>query len=121
VTGRPVESPETVASAIRIGNPARWKEALEALEQSGGTIEAVSDREILDAQSWLGATEGVFCEPASAACIAGVLKHPPAGSLLVCVLTGHGLKDPETAIAHAPPPVPCAPVLADVARVVLGA
>jgi threonine synthase len=120
VLGKPVERPETVASAIRIGNPARWSEALEALEESGGSVEAVSDDEILEAQRWLASTEGVFCEPASAACVAGVLKHPPEGSLLVCVLTGHGLKDPDTALRAAPPVIPCDPDLAEVERAVLG-
>src|SRR6185503_15454627 len=90
-----------VASAIRIGNPARWKEAEEAFEQSGGTIAAVSDEEILAAQKWLASVEGVFCEPASAASVAGVLKSPPDGALLVCVLTGHGLKDPEIVLEQA--------------------
>jgi threonine synthase len=120
VLGKPVERPETVASAIRIGNPARWSEALQALEEAGGRVAAVSDEEILDAQRWLAANEGVFCEPASAACVAGVLKHPPEGALLVCVLTGHGLKDPDTALRAAPPVIPCEPVLAEVERAVLG-
>ena len=120
VLGHPVERPETVASAIRIGNPARWSEALEALEESGGRVEAVSDDEILDAQRWLASNEGVFCEPASAACVAGVLKHPPEGTLLVCVLTGHGLKDPDAALRAAPPVIPCEPELAEVERAVLG-
>jgi threonine synthase len=120
VHGKPVERPETVASAIRIGNPARWSEALEALEESGGRVEAVSDEEILDAQRWLASHEGVFCEPASAACVAGVLKRPPDGSLLVCVLTGHGLKDPDTALRAAPAVIGCDPDLAEVERAVLG-
>jgi threonine synthase len=120
VIGKPVEKPETVASAIRIGNPARWKEAEEALEQSSGTIGAVSDAEILAAQKWLASVEGVFCEPASAACVAGALKNPPDGALLVCVLTGHGLKDPEAALGQADAVVACDPVLADVERAVLG-
>jgi threonine synthase len=120
VLGKPVERPETIASAIRIGNPARWAEALEALEESGGRVEAVSDDEILDAQRWLASNEGVFCEPASAACVAGVLKHPPEGSLLVCVLTGHGLKDPDAALRAAPPVIGCDPDLEQVERAVLG-
>jgi threonine synthase len=120
VLGHPVEQPETVASAIRIGNPARWKEAEAALEESGGSIAAVSDEEILDAQRWLASTEGVFCEPASAACVAGVLKWPPQhAALLVCVLTGHGLKDPETALAAVDVTV-CDPEYAAVERAVLG-
>jgi threonine synthase len=120
VIGRPVEKPETVASAIRIGNPARWKEAEEAFEQSGGTVAAVSDEEILSAQKWLASVEGVFCEPASAASVAGALKSPPDGGLLVCVLTGHGLKDPEIVLEQAEAAVACDPVLADVERAVLG-
>jgi threonine synthase len=119
VTGRPVEKPETVASAIRIGNPARWKEAEEAFAQSGGTVAAVSDQEILDAQRWLASVEGVFCEPASAASVAGALKGPPDGALLVCVLTGHGLKDPEVVLGQVDAVVACDPVLADVERAVL--
>jgi threonine synthase len=120
VAGHPVEKPETVASAIRIGNPARWQEALDALEESGGRIAAVSDDEILEAQRWLASNEGVFCEPASAACVAGALKHPPEGALLVCVLTGHGLKDPDTALRAAEPVIACSPDLDEVERAVLG-
>ena len=119
VLGERVERPETVASAIRIGNPARWHGALAALEQSGGRIESVSDAEILEAQGWLAANEGVFCEPASAASVAGALKHRPEARRLVCVLTGHGLKDPETAIEHAPRVIPCDPDLAVVEQAVL--
>jgi threonine synthase len=120
VTGKPVEHPETVASAIRIGNPARWRDALDALEDSGGRVAAVSDDEILDAQRWLASNEGVFCEPASAACVAGVLKHRPEGALLVCVLTGHGLKDPDAALRAAPPVIRCDADLGEVERAVLG-
>src|SRR4029453_5944233 len=91
VRGEPVESPETVASAIRIGNPARWEEAMGAMTASGGAVQAVSDVQILDAYRFLAAHEGVFCEPASAAGVAGLLKHGPEGaSRIVCVLTGHG-------------------------------
>lgn len=101
VLGRPVEHPDTVATAIRIGNPASWKGALEAIEGSGGRIEAVSDEEILEAYRLVASTEGVFCEPASAASLAGVLKlnktgYFEPGSTVVCTLTGHGLKDPDT-------------------------
>ncbi len=120
VHGHVVEKPETVASAIRIGNPARWAEAVEALEQSGGRIAAVSDDQILEAQRWLAANEGVFCEPASAASIAGVLEHGAPDGRLVCVVTGHGLKDPDVAIEHAPDVVPCDVDLAQVERAVLG-
>src|SRR5206468_8764030 len=95
VLGHPVERPETVASAIRIGNPARWREALDALEESGGRIEAVSDSEILEAQRWLASNEGVFCEPASAACVAGRETPPLKGAWPFSVRTGKGLKAPD--------------------------
>ena len=100
VRGAPVENPETVASAIRIGNPARWENAMNAFTASRGEVRAVSDAEILDAYSLLGAREGVFCEPASAASVAGLLKYGAEGRV-VCVLTGHGLKDPQTAMNRA--------------------
>jgi threonine synthase len=108
VTGAPVENPETVASAIRIGNPARWEEAMDAVTSSRGEIRAVSDDEILDAYAFLGMNEGVFCEPASAASVAGLLKYGAEGTV-VCVLTGHGLKDPTTAIDRARGVVSCDP------------
>ena len=121
VQGAPVAQPETVASAIRIGNPARWEEAVDAMRGSGGRIAAVSDAQILDAYRFLAAGEGVFCEPASAASVAGVLAHGTGGAeRLVCVLTGHGLKDPQTALARAGSVVPCEPDLAAVERAVLG-
>src|SRR6185436_18504845 len=100
VNGAPVEHPETVASAIRIGNPARWEDAMNVFTASRGEVRAVSDAEILDAYSLLGAREGVFCEPASAASVAGLLKNGAEGRV-VCVLTGHGLKDPQTAMNRA--------------------
>jgi threonine synthase len=101
VRGEPVKSPETVATAIRIGNPASWKGAEDARDSSGGRIEAVTDDEILAAYKLLAAREGVFCEPASAASLAGVLKlqkegYFSKGDTVVCTLTGHGLKDPDT-------------------------
>lgn len=104
VEGQIVEKPETVATAIRIGNPASWQLALNALEESNGTILAATDEEILEAYQLLAATEGVFAEPASCASIAGIKKRVengamPAGSSVVAVLTGNGLKDPDTAIA----------------------
>jgi threonine synthase len=102
VHGSVVENPETVASAIRIGNPARWEEAMAAVTSSRGEIRAVT----LEAYSLLGAREGVFCEPASAASVAGLLKYGAEGRV-VCVLTGHGLKDPQTALSRAAPVVPC--------------
>ena len=119
VHGAPVESPETVASAIRIGNPARWEDAMNAFTASRGEVRAVSDTEILDAYSLLGAREGVFCEPASAASVAGLLKNGAEGRV-VCVLTGHGLKDPQTAMNRAASVVPCEPDIESVERAVLG-
>ncbi|MDX6670961.1 MAG: threonine synthase [Solirubrobacteraceae bacterium] len=108
VHGSPVADPETVASAIRIGNPARWEEAMGAVVGSSGAIRAVSDDEILDAWRLLAAGEGVFCEPASAASVAGLLRHGAGDAQrVVCVLTGHGLKDPQTALDHAGAVVPC--------------
>jgi threonine synthase len=105
VRGRPVESPETVATAIRIGNPASWEGAVAARDESGGAIETVTDDEILDAQRLIVQLEGVFCEPASAAGVAGVRKLAAEGRIgqeetVVCVLTGHGLKDPDAVQAE---------------------
>jgi threonine synthase len=101
VSGHPVEHPETVASAIRIGHPVRGEDALAAAAESGGAIRAVSDAEILAAYRLLASKEGMFCEPASAASVAGLLKYGPDGaSQVVCVLTGRGIKDPQTAIEH---------------------
>jgi threonine synthase len=119
VRGEPVESPETVASAIRIGNPARWEDAMNAFTSSRGEVRAVSDAEILDAYTLVGAREGVFCEPASAAAVAGLLKYGAEGRV-VCVLTGHGLKDPQTAMDRATAVVPSEPDLESVERAVLG-
>jgi threonine synthase len=96
---RIVENPETIASAIRIGNPASWKQARAALDESKGEIDVVTDDEILSAQGWLASNEGIFVEPASAAPIAGLLRGVEKireGSRIVCTVTGHGLKDPET-------------------------
>ena len=123
VNGAPVENPETVASAIRIGNPARWEEAMNAFTASRGRVAAVSDEQILDAYRWLAANEGVFCEPASAASVAGlqVLARTgrlTRGSTVVCVLTGHGLKDPDTALGKAPSVIGCENDLAAVERAV---
>ncbi len=101
VLGHPVEHPETVATAIRIGNPASWQSAIAVVEESGGTISAVSDEEILAAYHFLAREESVFCEAASAASVAGLLRaEVAAGSTVVCVLTGHGLKDPDLAISQ---------------------
>jgi threonine synthase len=103
VLGHPVDSPETVATAIRIGNPASWKQALAARDESGGLIEAVEDDAILAAHRLLSASEGVFVEPASAASVAGLLAVHASGRLepgqtVVCTVTGHGLKDPQWAL-----------------------
>jgi threonine synthase len=120
VRGEPVENPETVASAIRIGNPARWEEAMGAIVGSSGAIAAVSDAEILDAWRLLAAEEGVFCEPASAAAVAGLLRHGASDAQrVVCVLTGHGLKDPQTALDYAGAVVPCEAELDALERAVL--
>jgi threonine synthase len=102
VSGKPVAEPQTVATAIRVGNPASWRGAVAARDESGGAIEAVSDDEILEAYSFLARCEGVFAEPASAAAIAGLRKRVRANGLgsakrVVCVLTGNGMKDPERA------------------------
>jgi len=102
VSGKPVAKPETIATAIRIGNPASWTGAIAARDESGGAIDAVSDAEILDAYRFLARCEGVFAEPASAAAIAGLRKRARGGGLsgaerVVCVLTGSGMKDPDRA------------------------
>jgi threonine synthase len=110
VRGKIIEKPETIATAIRIGNPASWKTAEAAAEESDGTIDMVSDDEIIEAYRLLASTEGVFCEPASAATIAGVIKYNKKnffkkGDTIVCTLTGHGLKDPDTAVNVCEQPV----------------
>jgi threonine synthase len=121
VNGAPVAEPETVASAIRIGNPARWEEAIDAMRASHGAIRAVTDDEILSAYRLLAATEGVFCEPASAASVAGLIKYGAEGAERVaCVLTGHGLKDPDAALEQAGAVLPCEPQLRAIERAVLG-
>lgn len=107
---RIVEKPETVATAIRIGNPASWEKATAAMRDSGGAVDIVTDEQILSAQAWLASNEGIFVEPASAASIAGLMKccskdrcatcplpAIPEGSRIVCTVTGHGLKDPDVA------------------------
>jgi threonine synthase len=121
VHGAIVEHPETVASAIRIGNPARWEDAMNAMTASGGSVRAVTDEQILSAYRLLASSEGIFCEPASAASVAGLLAHGVSGAeRVVCVLTGHGLKDPQTALAHAGGVVPCDPQIVALERAVLG-
>jgi len=122
VLGHPVEHPETVASAIRIGNPVRWEDAMAAARDSRGSIRMVTDSEILAAFRLLASKEGMFCEPASAASVAGLLKYGAEGAeQVVCVLTGRGLKDPETAIAHNDGKViPCAVEMEALEEAVLG-
>jgi len=122
VKGEIVEHPETVASAIRIGNPVRWEDAMAAARDSRGSIRAVSDQEILGAFRLLASREGMFCEPASAASVAGLLKYGADGaSEIVCVLTGRGLKDPETALANNDGRIiPCLPEREAIEEAVLG-
>ena len=121
VNGAPVEHPETVASAIRIGNPARWEDAVEAMTGSAGAVRAVTDAQILDAYRLIAATEGIFCEPASAASVAGLLVHGAGDARrVVCVLTGHGLKDPQVALEHAGAVIPCPPALEAIEEAILG-
>ncbi len=121
VLGRVVEQPQTVATAIRIGNPASWQAALQVINESAGAIDAVTDEEILQAYRTVAATEGVFCEPASAASVAGVIKLSRQGRLhegetVVCTLTGHGLKDADTAISVSAQPKTVQATREDVAR-----
>ena len=104
VRGRPIDDPKTVATAIKIGNPASWKQAVAARDESGGIIDEVTDAEILAAYRLI-ASQGIFAEPASAASVAGALKYSAGaglkpGSVVVCTLTGHGLKDPDTALKN---------------------
>lgn len=106
VLGHPVDDPDTIATAIRIGNPASWKQAEAARDESGGRIESVTDEQILAAHRILSAREGIFVEPGSAASVAGLLQaaeagHVPAGATIVCTVTGHGLKDPQWALRNA--------------------
>lgn len=114
VRGHVIENPETLATAIRIGNPASWKSAEAAADESGGSISIVTDGEIVEAYKLIAQKEGIFCEPASAASVAGVIKQVksgaiPEGSVVVCILTGHGLKDPDNAIMFGAKPtfIPC--------------
>lgn len=121
VLGHVVDNPQTVATAIRIGNPASWHAAVDAMKESGGSIDAVTDEEILQAYAAVAATEGVFCEPASAASVAGVTKLSRQGGLkegetVVCTLTGHGLKDADTAISVSVKPKTVQATREDVAR-----
>ncbi|MGB9683018.1 MAG: threonine synthase [bacterium] len=116
VRGYPIESPHTIATAIKIGNPASWRFAVEAAKESGGIIDMVSDEEIIHAYSFVASLEGIFVEPASAASIAGLIKYIknnklPKDATVVCVLTGHGLKDPDTAVKVASNPIVISPLI----------
>ncbi|WP_165984991.1 threonine synthase [Streptomyces sp. YIM 98790] len=124
VRGEPVKDPSTLATAIRIGNPASWEQAVAARDESGGLIDEVTDRQILAAYKLLASQEGVFVEPASAASVAGLVKAADQGLIdpgqrIVCTVTGNGLKDPDWAVAGAPRPV-TVPVDADAAARRLG-
>ena len=115
VTGKMIDNPETVATAIRIGRPQSWDGAIKAQQESGGWFDAFSDQEILQTQQLLAKTEGIFCEPASAVSIAGAIRdlksrRIPPGSTVVCTLTGNGLKDPDIALQQSPEPRVVEPV-----------
>ena len=123
VRGKIVDHPETVATAIRIGNPASWKQAVQALDESKGQIDIVTDAEILAAQKLIASTEGIFCEPASASSVAGVKKllaknYFTGKDMVVCTLTGNGLKDPDTASRDIPSPLRAKPVLSEVLKLI---
>ena len=122
VLGHPVDNPQTVASAIRIGSPASWQGALKARDESGGVIETVTDEEILESYRLLASREGIFCEPASAASLAGAIRMKKEGVLsdgdtIVCTLTGHGLKDPDTAIRTSPKPLQVEPDIKKILKI----
>lgn len=124
VYGRIIEHPETVATAIRIGNPASWKEAVKALDESKGQINIVTDADILSAQKLVASTEGIFCEPASASSVAGLKelitrRYFNEQDVIVCTLTGNGLKDPDTASKDITPPLSAKPVLSEVLKLIL--
>ncbi len=125
VKGHSIEKPETIATAIRIGNPASWKGAVAAREESGGMIDAVTDEEILSASGLIASKEGIFCEPASAASLAGVIKlykegYFNTGDTVVCTLTGHGLKDPETVFKVSKEPLKVKAELSEVEKALKG-
>ncbi len=125
VLGHPVQMPETFATAIRIGNPASWEGAVAARDESGGKIEAVTDDEILKAYQFIASREGIFCEPASAASLAGVIKlaqqnHFSRGDTVVCTLTGNGLKDPDSALKNSTEPLRIKPELSALEDILRG-
>ena len=121
VKGFPIKNPQTIATAIRIGNPYSWQPALQAAKESNGFIDAVSDDEILEAYKLVASTEGIFCEPASAASIAGIIKAYrkglfKGGETIVCTLTGNGLKDPDTVLKASEKPIELPPDLNEIAK-----
>ncbi len=121
VKGYPIEKPETIATAIRIGNPASWDKAVKARDESGGLIDMVSDDEIISAYKLLANKEGIFCEPASAASLAGIIKLSERGffkgdETVVCTLTGHGLKDPDNAMANSQKPITIEPEVSNILK-----
>lgn len=123
VKGYPIKNPQTVATAIKIGNPYSWQSALQAVRESGGLIDAVSDDEILYAYKLVASKEGIFCEPASAASVAGLIKlcregFFKGGEVVVCTLTGNGLKDPNTAMKVCQQPISLPPVLEEVLKLI---
>lgn len=126
VDGHPIDNPQTIATAIRIGNPASWKYAVQARDESGGLIDKVTDEEIIEAYKLVSSLEGIFCEPASAASVAGVIKKHREGyfkgyegETIVCTLTGHGLKDPQLAIDVAPVSfITAPPILEEVVKLI---
>ena len=125
VLGHPVEKPETIATAIRIGNPASWKGALAARDESGGKIDSVTDEEIIEAYKLIAVKEGIFCELASAASVAGVIKlsregYFKDGDVIVCTLTGNGLKDPDNALRISEKPIRIKAELSELENVLRG-
>ncbi|SNZ13269.1 threonine synthase [Hydrogenobacter hydrogenophilus] len=123
VKGYVIKNPQTIATAIKIGNPYSWQQALEASSESGGRIDAVSDEEILNAYKLVASREGIFCEPASAACIAGLIKLTregffKGGETVVCTLTGNGLKDPNTAMSVCEEPITLPPDLDKIIKII---
>jgi threonine synthase len=123
VKGYVIKNPQTIATAIKIGNPYSWQQALEASNESGGRIDAVSDEEILNAYKLVAEKEGIFCEPASAACIAGLIKLTregffKGGETVVCTLTGNGLKDPNTAMSVCEEPITLPPDLDKIIKII---
>ncbi len=123
VRGYPIEKPETIATAIRIGNPASWDKAVKARDESGGLIDMISDEEIIQAYKLMASKEGIFCEPASAASVAGLIKlserdYFEGGEIVVCTLTGHGLKDPDNAIANSDKTLTAKPELEEILKII---